>query len=148
MRSFRDIPIRQKLIVTMVVTTAVALLLSGAGIIVLDSVYYRTHLRADLSAQAQIIAENSTAAVAFADASAAREMLGALRARPHVIMACIVMLDGTPLARYARPGADRSCPAAPPGDEIRFTRDTLIVTRPIVLKDRVLGTLVLLYDLE
>jgi hypothetical protein len=37
MRTFRDIPIRHKLIVLVMVTTATALLLAGFGVVAFDS---------------------------------------------------------------------------------------------------------------
>ena len=41
MRSFQDIPIKRKLMVIIMVTTAAALLLSGIGIMLSDWVYFR-----------------------------------------------------------------------------------------------------------
>jgi PAS domain S-box-containing protein len=147
MPPFRDIPIQQKLIVTILVTTALALLLSGTAILVLDSAFFRAQLRQDLSAQAQIIAENSTAAVAFNDPRAAEDTLASLRARPHVVTACIVRLDGSRLATFSRPGSGEPCPAPRSADDIWFAANDLTVSRTILLKDRPIGKLVLVYDL-
>ena len=146
MRAFRDIPIEEKLIVTILVTTALALLLSGLAFLGLDSLFFRQHLQQDLSAQAQIIAENSTAAVAFDDSRAAEDTLNALRVRPHVIAACIYRLDGSKLATYSR--ARASCPPPRAQDDLYFSRDHLTVFRTIVLKDRPVGKLVLVYALN
>jgi hypothetical protein len=67
MRAYRDIPIKQKLLIMIMVTTTTALLLAGLGIILTDSLLFRQYLRRDLSALAKIIADNSTAALAFND---------------------------------------------------------------------------------
>ena len=99
MRNFRDRPIGQKVtIITMVITTS-ALLLAGLGIVVADSVLYRSALQRDLSALARIIADNSTAALEFNDPDSAAQMLAALRVRTHLDAACIYRPDGVLFAR-------------------------------------------------
>ena len=147
MLTFRDIPIKQKLMIVVMVTTAAALLLAGIGIVAADSLLFRRYLQRDLSALAQMTAENSTAALAFSDPQSASETLAALRARPHLVTACIYRLDGTMFARYSRPAARSACPPADGRDELRFSGSGLIVSRAIFLSGRRIGALVLLYDL-
>src|SRR5437016_9302816 len=146
MPPLRDLPIKQKLRVVIILTTAAALLLAGIGIVVLDSILFRASMQRDLSALARIAADNSTAALAFDDPQAAAETLTALRARPHMVAACIYRETGAMFARYTRPGPSAECPPGP-RDEVRFTRNHLTVSRPILLQGRRIGTLVLLYDL-
>ncbi len=146
MRSFRDIPIRQKLVVTIMLTNTVALLLAGLGIVFFDSYLFRESLERDLSALGRIIADNTTAALAFNDPVAAAETLSTLRAKPHLVSACIYRPDATMLARYARQNASPGCPSAGQ-NEIRFSAKGLTLTRAIVLAGRRVGTLVMLYDL-
>jgi PAS domain S-box-containing protein len=147
MRTFGDIPIKQKLTFIIMVTTAAALLLTGIGVIIFDTIIFREGLKRDLTTLAQITAENSTAALAFNDAKSASETLAALRARTHVVNACIYRLDGTVLASYTRPGVTSGCPFAGARDELRFSSGALTVSRGILLSDRRIGTLVILYDL-
>src|SRR5580658_1648273 len=103
MRTFGDIPIKQKLTVIIMVTTAAALLLTGIGVVIFDTIVFREGLKRDLSTLAQITSENSTAALAFNDARSGAETLAALRAKPHLVTACIYRVDGTVLASYTRP---------------------------------------------
>ena len=147
MRAFSDIPIRQKLIVAIMATNTVALLLAGLGIVVSDSFLFRGYLARDLSALAHVVADNSTAALAFNDPRAATETLSALRAKSHVLAACIYEANGTMFARYARPNAPSGCPAFAAQDELRFNRTDLVLSRAIMLSGRRVGTLVVLYDL-
>ncbi len=146
MRAFRDMPIKQKLMVTIMLTTSVALLLSGAGIVVVDYFLFRGYLQRDLSALSRIVADNSTASLSFNDPQSAAETLSALKIRTHVVAACIYRSDGSTLASYLRPGAT-GCPRAAAHYEIRSSEAGLVVTQPIVLQDRPIGMLVLLYDL-
>jgi|GEM_PF-906374 len=147
MSFFSNMPIKRKLMAITMVTTAAALLSLGIGIVVADSSLFRGYLARDLSALTRIIADNSTAALAFDDRQSATETLSALRARPHIVAACIYRLDGTMFAEYARPGASAMCPSPGSGDGIRFTGADATVSRSVVLANRRIGTLALLYDL-
>jgi PAS domain S-box-containing protein len=146
MRRFRDRPIKQKLVIISMATTAAALVLAGLGIVLADSFLFRDHLQKELSTLARIIADDSTAALAFNDPNTAAETLGALRARKHLTSACIFRPDGTVLASYFR--HDKSgCPPDAAQDEVRFRRDTVIVSQSIRLGGRRIGVLMLSYDL-
>jgi hypothetical protein len=148
MRPLRDIPIKQKLMMIIMITTSVALLLAGIGIIASDALLFRRYLARDLSTLVRIIADNSTAALAFNDPEVATETLAALRARTHMVAACIYGLDGTVFASYARPNAPAGCPVGgkPAGgtDELKFSSRDITVSRAILLSGRPMGTLVLL----
>jgi len=148
MRAFRDIPIRQKLMVITVATTAAALLLAAIGIVTFDAALFRRSLIFDLSALARIIADNSTAAIAFDDPRAATETLGALRARPHLMTACIYRADGSILADYERQAATPACPAPGARDGVQFSLGTLTLSHAILLSGRRVGTLVMRYELD
>jgi PAS domain S-box-containing protein len=147
MSSFRDTPIKQKLLAIIMSVTASALLLAGLGIVIADSFLFRGAMQRDISALAQIVADNSTAALAFDDPQAATQTLASLRARPHLLAACIYRPDGRPFATYIRAAAGVECPKANAPDRMVFTREGLMVRRPIALNGRRIGTLVLLYDL-
>ena len=147
MRSFREMPIKQKLMVIVMLTTAAALLLSGVGIMVLDSLLYRASLERDLSALSRIVSDNSTAALSFDDQRAAAETLAALRAKSHLIAACIYRPDGTIFARYSRAAGSHGCPPAPAGEGVNVARGEMTAWRPVVLQGRPIGRIVLLSDL-
>jgi len=144
----RDRPISQKLMIIIMVTTATAMLLACFGILIFDSVLFRQNLGRDLSALARIVAENTTASLDFNDPKSAGDTLNALRARGHLVAACIYRTDGTELARYIRAGASQGCPPADYRDEIRFGADSLTVSYGVALEGKRIGTLMLLYDLQ
>jgi PAS domain S-box-containing protein len=147
MGTFRDIPIKQKLLVIIMMTTTAALLLAGVGIVTFDSILFRGYLERDLSTLSHIIADNSTASLAFNDPKTAGEILNALRVRTHLVTGCIYRLDGMMLARYSRPDASSDCPAASGQDQVVRSDGNLIASRTILLSGRPIGTLVLVYDL-
>jgi signal transduction histidine kinase len=147
MRTFRDIPIRQKLGIIVMVTTATGMLIASLGVVAFDSYFFRRSLERDLLSLAQMIADNTTAALSFNDPRAATETLAALRARPHMVAACIYRPDATMFAAYSRLGGRGGCPAADRKDGIQVSSSGLIVSRAIMLTGERIGTLVLLYDL-
>jgi PAS domain S-box-containing protein len=150
MAGFRDIPIKQKLVIIIMVATGAALVAAGLGFVIADSLLFRGYLRRDLTALSRMIGDNSTAALAFNDPKTASETLAALRARPHVLGACIYRADGTIIARYSREGVF-DCP---PADATKAERENvsaapagLLAVHPIFLTGRRIGSLVLVYDL-
>jgi PAS domain S-box-containing protein len=146
MRSFNDRPIRQKLAIIIIATTASALMLAGSGIVVADSILFQGYVQRDLSALARIVADNSTAALSFNDPKTAADTLASLRARSHVASACIYRADGSTLATYLRESTFACPPPATQGG-IQSAGPDLVVSEPIVLKGKRIGTLMLQYDL-
>jgi PAS domain S-box-containing protein len=148
---FRDMPIKQKLMAIIMSVATAALLLSGLGIVVADSIIFRASMQRDISALAQIVADNSAAALAFNDPRTATETLASLKARPHLVAACIYRPDGAIFAKYVRAGAVAGCPSGnaqgKEEDELRFTGTGLIIRRPIALNQARIGTLVMVNDL-
>jgi PAS domain S-box-containing protein len=144
--AFRDLPIARKLLITILVTLTVALVLSAAGILIADSVLFKGYLQRDYNTLSQIIADNSTAPLAFNDPKTAAETLAALKARTHLVSACIYRPDATLFASYTRAHVTSGCAAAL--SQSGGAGGDLTISRPITLTGRPLGTLVLRYDLN
>ncbi|HUB31427.1 MAG TPA: PAS domain S-box protein [Bryobacteraceae bacterium] len=147
LRALRDLPIKQKVLVIVLVTTAAALLLAGVAIVATDAVLFRIRMERDLSTLADIVGENCTAALTFDDPHVASENLAALQERQYLIAACLDRPNGSVFAEYERPGAPR-CPTPAPSEQVLFTSRGLIVSHPILLEHRRVGTLVLLYGIN
>src|SRR5437899_5125722 len=103
-------PIKRKLMVIIMAVTTAALAISGLALVVADSMPFRKYLVRDLTALAGITMDNTTAALSFDDPQSAAQTLAALRARTHVVAACIYRPGGGLFTQYARPGADATCP--------------------------------------
>lgn len=89
--------------------TAVVLLASGTALatltvafLLLDSVRSRYELQSRLSTLADVVGQNSTAALHFSDATAAVEVLEALRAEVPITSVCLYEVSGGLFARYQR----------------------------------------------
>jgi PAS domain S-box-containing protein len=145
--AFRDMPVGRKLIVIIMVITTSALLLAGAGFVGVDSILFRNYLARDLGALGKIVADASTAAIAFNDSSSAAETLGALRARAHLSAACIYRANRSILASYFRTGSPANCPSPTGQREVRSGGGAFTVNQPVLLDNRTIGEVVILYDL-
>src|SRR5436190_5699557 len=132
-RVFADRPIRQKLMLIIMGVTTAALSISALGSLISDFILFRGYLARDLNGLARMTADNSTAALSFEDPAAAEETLSALRARPHLMTACIYRANGSVFATYMRPNTDVKCPAPAAAERVEFTRRYIPLSRPVLL---------------
>jgi signal transduction histidine kinase len=146
MTAFRDRPIKQKLTVLILVITTTALLLSGLSLVVIDAVLFHTYLTRDLETFSRVIADNTTASLAFDDPASASEILAALRTRTHVISACLFEENGRVFARYVR-NTGSECGKVSREKEVQSTWREITVTQAVVLKGQRIGNLTISYDL-
>jgi hypothetical protein len=113
MRPFGNLSIQRKLQLLILLTSSVALFSSCAAFFFKEWVDLRAHMVQDLVTTAQVLGANSTAALTFNDQNAAKDILKALRAQPHITSARICTDEGKPLAFYV--GSDQN----PPGKSCR-----------------------------
>jgi PAS domain S-box-containing protein len=143
MFSYKHISIRHKLVFVILLTTASALLLMNAALILYDISKTKRSLLNSLIVQAKITGSNSTAALAFNDKTAAEEILSSLQASPNITHAIIYAQDGSVFARYQR--QDISETFIPPTplqkDSSLFYINHLELFQSITLDNRKIGTL-------
>lgn len=119
---FRDVPIRRKLTVLMLLSSAVGLLVSGAALIGYDWTAARAAAERDLESVSHIAADSTTAALAFRDVAAAGELLSALAAKPDIEAACLYAAepgDLPVLFASHRPETSEPCPLRPGAAGVR-----------------------------
>ena len=148
-KPFRDWSIRHKLtglFVAMACITAFTIfVLIGA----IDLLGLKRSMARDLSTLAEIVARNSSAALTFHDADAARDVLQALQAESSVTAACVYTGDGKPFAVYVRSGK-RSDFVPPPARSRApsFESGRLNLFHKIVFAGESLGTIYIESDLQ
>src|SRR5437870_5031749 len=98
--SIKDTPIRRKLTAIILLTTGAALLLTCALFFAYEFLTFRQTTVRQLSTLGEIIAANSTAALAFDNQGDANEILAALKAEPHVVAASLYKKDGKLFSTY------------------------------------------------
>ena len=143
MSPFRNLPIRAKLVLLLVITAAVPVLLCCAAFVYSGIHTMRASTLRGLSALADIVAKNSAGALASDDRHAAQEVLSSLRQGTPVVDACIYTRAGQILASYsARPGSGRF-PLPGSQDSHEWQSDHLSVFRTVRRGREVVGTLFL-----
>ncbi len=141
--------IRSKLLAIVLSATAAALLLAGAVLLVWDQRRVRKELLEDLHSTAALLAENSTAVLAFEDDVTAPTILASLQSQPHVLAGCLYQSEKGLFATYFRDGSsERFCPDDGATLRPRFRDRTAEVSVPVTLEDERLGFLYLRSDLS
>ncbi len=100
MKFLRDVSIKKKLEAIILVTAAAVLLLSLVLFMAVKISSARSDATNHLRALATLLGANSDAAVVFGDKRAASEVLSTLSSQGDVILAQILLPDGTVFARY------------------------------------------------
>lgn len=146
--TYRNLPVRHKLRLVIMVTVTLALLCACAAVLAFDRMAARSSMRNDLDVLAEMLGANSTAALSFNDGPVAAEILSTLRAKRHIAAADIFTAGGRPLARYRRLSEP---PAAVPSmrtDGAWFQAGRLILFKTIGLGGVKIGAIYLESDLE
>lgn len=140
--------IGQKLQAIVMIAATVPLLLVSLVLTLYDHDSFLQAKTEDLLASAQMVGSNSTAALSSGDSEAAREILGALRAKPHVMNACIYDKNGAVFAKYTR---DTSNSVFSPPTRLELGTTVQInhvsIFHPIVYKGEAVGTIFIESDL-
>ncbi len=132
MTPFRDRPIRRKLMTMILVTSGVVLALTCAAFIGYELLTFRGTAARQLETLGEIIAAESTGAVAFDNQRDATEILSALKAERHIVAACLYDSTGRIFARYPANAPDRDFPPQPLADGYRFSDGFLVGFTPVV----------------
>ena len=145
---FRRQALGRKLTVSIVTTSVITLLTASAVIAVHDYRSAKARLVADITTLADVVGSNSTAALVFADATAATDTLGALKNNRHIVNARLLKADGAVLATYSRRGAPLGTLAP---HDLRpltaFDDRGLLVVRAVLYQDALVGHIAVRSDL-
>ena len=145
--TFHETPIRRKLMSMILLTSGAVLLITCASFFAYEILTFRTTTIRHLSTLGEVIASNSTAALAFDNPDDARETLSALRAERHIVAAALYTPKGRLFARYPASLSDDAFPTIPEAAGQKMTRTTLATFIPVIQSERQLGTLYLQSDM-
>ena len=144
----RDWPIRQKLMLV-IMLTCVAVLLIDCGLLGFYQIYkFRESLVRNSTVLADVLARNTQAALSFQDENAAQQTLQAVQEDSYVTAACLYTEKNVRFATYVREGNQNLFPDHPGPDGPRFESNSLVVLRPVMLNGRRIGTLYLKSSLQ
>ncbi|MGA9335454.1 MAG: ATP-binding protein [Rudaea sp.] len=146
MTAFRDMPIRRKVMLSILSTSVVVMILLLGTIFTHDFFVMRRATRRELATLGAITADNSTAALAFDSQRDAQEILDALKAQPHIVAAAIYDSDGRIFAEYPKGLNTQELPLTPGEPGYRFGDIYLAGFQAMTQRGRRLGTLYLKLD--
>ncbi len=139
---------RQKLTLLVLLTTVFALAVTCAGLAFYERASFRSARLSELSILSSTLGENVAASLAFNDQKTARDLLGALRAEPHILGARLYDNSGHTFAEYRRPlSLQIFPPSAPPVDGARFSPDSLSWSQGVFLNGERDGSILIVSDL-
>ena len=149
MSAMRNMAIRHKLILITMLTCITALLLAGAAFVAWEWTVTRLDMVTDLSIQAEMIADNCKAALAFEDAQDAEETLNALHAESSIVFGGVYDDARQIFAAYYRSDPDSSIhPSVIQQRGHYFDGLFLTVFKPVVLDNEEIGAVCLRSDLD
>jgi signal transduction histidine kinase/uncharacterized membrane protein affecting hemolysin expression len=142
-----DMPIRRKLTVAILATSVVVMALMSGAFVTYEVLSIRRTIVRQVTTLGQIVAANSTAALAFENQDDATETLSALAAERHVVAACLYDRNGRLFSRYPSNLGTEAFPAAPGPEGHHFESARLLVFQPVVQgANKQLGTLYIEFD--
>ncbi len=143
MKPLRNLPIQRKMLVMTLLICGAVLCVAIATLFTFQVLNFRSNFQHDASTLAVIIADHSTAALAFKDDATAREVVGSLKAKPSVVAASLVLTNDVLLARFGKAEDVMALSQFPPAGKYLFTQGNLLLTQPALLNRERVGTLYL-----
>lgn len=151
-----DMPIREKLRAIIVIVSGLSVLGACAVFLTYQWFSVRRATAERLQIMAEIVADQSTAAVEFEQKPQAEAILGSLKAENQIVVAAIYSSDGGLFAHYTREdrlgGSDEQDPFGHllprnPGPEGTFIRDgDFVIVQPLLSGQERIGTFFLRSD--
>ncbi len=148
MKPFRNLPIQQKMLATTLLICGAVLCIAVATLFTFQVLNFRSRFQSDTITLAEIIGNNSTAALAFKDEQTAAEVIGALKAKPTIVAASLALPDGSLFAHFGKPESNATRAQFPPDGHFRYYGGQLLVTQPVFLRHERAGTLYLRSDYQ
>jgi two-component system sensor histidine kinase/response regulator len=167
MRMLRNLSLKSKLQIIIILTSSIVLLLATTGFVIDELTEFRRTMVEQLSTLAGVVGINSTTALTSQAPHEAEKTLTALRIKPHILHARILTNDGKIFAQYTAKGREPAVAAImtsyaetdhawqshmlPPYGYKRqydFHKGHLYLLQPIVLDGKQIGALYLISDLQ
>ncbi len=141
--AFQEMPLGRKFFVILLITSGLSLLFACSVLVTNDVLDLQQALVEELSNQAGLVGENSSAALAFEDQEAAHEILTAFQHQSHILQAILLTPEGKILAQY-KPGPPPSLMKKSPRRLIwHFSEEYVEIYRTVSLNHEPVGTIYL-----
>ncbi len=149
MSLFAKLSIKRKLVIIIMMVSSAAMLAAGGSFITYQWLWvFPQRMVNDLSAQADMVAENCTGSLSFNDSNDAEGVLASLRAKDPIAVACVYR-EGKPFAQYRRLDFKGDVPQQPPVEPgYHFQGQWLVMVKPVIFNGETIGTVYLKSDLR
>jgi signal transduction histidine kinase len=148
MLSFKDLSIRNKLILIQGVTALIAILTCCTIFVINDVNIYKQSAYINKRTIAEIIGQNSASSLLFQDKDAATTVLSNLKSNESVLNAVILDKSGNVFARYARNPEAYDFPSEESMySEQTFNGNKYLVRQPIIQNKELVGTVLIRSEL-
>jgi signal transduction histidine kinase len=141
-------PIQQRLMRMLLLTSGVAILFTSAMFVLFDVVTYKQDAVRQLDVLSKAIARNVTASLAFDNPDDARGVLAAFSADRDIVSAVLYDSTGQVFATYPDDVSPVALPEARPGESVRFESGHVVMLNPVSLEGESLGSLRVISDLD
>ena len=141
-------PLRRRLSAITLIATGVAMLVTTVLFLAGEVVSVRRSSLQELKILSEVVASNSTAALAFDIPDDARLVLNAFRADPHIVSAALYDREGRLFVQYPDGSDTRNVPAAPGPPGYSFEGESLIGVAAVSEAQRQLGVLYVRSDMS
>jgi ABC-type transporter Mla subunit MlaD len=144
--NFKGLSLRDKIVWITGISTAFSLILACLVLALNERLSYPKIMAGNLTDLAQVIGDNSTAALAFNDSKTAQIMLETLKGNSHIVSACLYDSKGSIFAVYNSEKASGTISPAAEPEGYEFSRGALRLFHEIQMGGQKQGTVYLESD--
>jgi PAS domain S-box-containing protein len=148
MFNLRDRPIRQKIMLVIMLISGVVLLLAFAALFYFQAYTLRQQSAHELAVVGEITAHNCADAVMFKDEDAAAQILGGLKTMRQIVGARLELMDRQRLGFFGAARDEAEILSARSNAGFRINGNRILLAQPVLLNGKREGTLYLLADLH
>lgn len=149
MRAIKNLSIRRKMVLIIMMISAIALTVASVAFIATDRINARQSIEENLRTLAKITAANSSAAILFGDKTAAEETLDFMSRQQYIQAAVLYGQDGKFFASYIKPDVYLTLPG--PGLQaanIQFWEDYIELYSPVIQENEQIGHVYIRADIK
>lgn len=148
MSIYGSLSIKRKLTLIATLTSSIALLMACLAFITYELVQYRQSIIREMSVLAEVIGNNSTAALIFEDHLVAEEILSALKTEEDIEAGCIYDERNDVFATFTREDVQLDFPGFESSGFNEFKRTRLRLLLPVMFDGEMIGKVFIQYNLR
>jgi two-component system, NtrC family, sensor kinase len=148
MQSLKNMSIKTKLMVLTMLAVMTAMTLACVGFVANDIRLIRADMTQQLTALAEVVGANTTAALTFDDSETAEQLLSSLKMQDMVDSATLFTAEGELFAKFIASDAYDVVPTLPDFVGYKFEKRHLHVVHPLRENGELIGSIYIMGDLD